>query len=159
MRDDVPMVDMARLDAWRSFTQANSVVVRALDREMHDELGLPLTWYEVLSRLSHSPEGRLRMQTLADSVVYSRSGITRLLDRMARSGLIQRQPCSHDRRGLYAAITPKGSELFQRARPGHIRRIESHFLRHLSDEDLAGLQKVLTKVVAAELSEAEVPTG
>lgn len=146
----VTNIDNDRLAAWEAFLQAHSVVLRILEREMDEEQHLPLTWYDVLAWLSHAPEGQLRMQTLADSVVLSRSGVTRLVDRMVSAGLVERQLCPSDRRGWYAVITAKGREAFELARPGHLRGIQEHFLNYLSDDDIKALHRALSKILEAE---------
>ena len=96
--------------------------------------------------------GQLRLSALADSVLLSRSNITRLVDRMANAGLVKREPCPEDRRGMYAVITPEGREALRRAWPGHWRGIVEHFIQHLNDEDVKALHTALSKVVQAETS-------
>ncbi len=143
-------IDNNRLAAWQAFLQTHSGVLKTLEREMEGEQRLPLTWYDVLAWLSHAPKGQLRMQTLANSVVLSRSGITRLVDRMILAGLVKRQSCPSDRRGWYAIITAKGRDAFESARPGHLRGIQEHFLNYLSDEDIQALRSALSKILEGE---------
>jgi DNA-binding MarR family transcriptional regulator len=139
-----------KLAAWQAFLQAHTKLIRVLEREMLEEQELPLTWYDILAHLDGAPEGRLRMQELAESVVLSRSGLTRLVDRMAKSGLVSRAPCPHDRRGTYAVITAQGRETLRIAKPGHLRGVEHHFLDRLDDVDLQALDRSLSKVLEAE---------
>ena len=141
--------------AWRAFLNTHATVIGALERELDEELGLPIGWYDVLTNLSDAPEGRLRMQHLAESVVLSRSGLTRLVDRMERGGLVAREMCPIDRRGTYAVITPEGRAALQRAAPTHIRGIQQHFLRHMDAEDLRALRRILEKVLRAEKGNKE----
>ena len=98
----------AHLVAWRAFLSAHAKVIRLLEEEMGREQGLPLSWFDVLAHLEGATEGRLRMQELAGSLVISRSGLTRLFDRIAGAGLVAREACAEDRRGTYAVITPQG---------------------------------------------------
>jgi DNA-binding MarR family transcriptional regulator len=140
-----------QIAAWQSFLMAHAKVIRSLEQEMEAEQGLPLVWYDVLAQLDHKG-GQLRMSDLADSVLLSRSNITRLVDRMANAGLVKREPCPEDRRGMYAVITPEGREALRRAWPGHWRGIVEHFIQHLSHEDVKALHTVLSKVVQAETS-------
>ncbi len=148
------------LEAWRLFARTVSVVVRALEREMAQEPGgLPLTWYEVLARLDHAAEGRLRMQDLAESLFFSRSGVTRILDRMEEGGLVHRLPAADDRRGWYAIITAKGKDVLNRARPGHRQSIERHFLRHLDGAEIKALRAMLAKVHKAEMPRVEMKSA
>ena len=142
----------ARMTAWRAFLHAYATLIPILEREMQEDKSLPLIWYDVLAQLSDSPEeGRLRMQDLAGSVLLmSRSGLTRLIERMEKEGLVIREHSLEDRRGVYAVITPKGRTTLEQAIPGHIRGIQEHFLQHLSDEEVHGLHVALAKVLKAE---------
>jgi DNA-binding MarR family transcriptional regulator len=140
-----------QIAAWQSFLMAHAKVIRILEQEMGAEQGLPLVWYDVLAQLDHKG-GQLRLSGLADSVLLSRSNITRLVDRMDNAGLVKREPCPEDRRGMYAVITPEGREALRRAWPGHWRGIIEHFIQHLSYEDVKALHTALSKVVQAETS-------
>ena len=84
---------------WEAFLRTQAAIVRRLEREMMETDGLPLPWYDVLIQLYATPEKRLRMQVLAESVVLSRSGVTRLIDRLEREGLVRREASPEDRRG------------------------------------------------------------
>lgn len=149
--------DQAELAAWVTFLEVHAQVVRCLEQEMQAEQGLSLVWFDVLAQLdSHS--GRLRMYDLADSVLLSRSNITRLVDRMAAAGLVEREQCPEDRRGLYAVITKQGREVLGRAWPGHRRGIFQHFVRHLAPEDVKALYAALSKVLTAETGKT-IETG
>ena len=98
-----------RLAVWREFLEAHAIVVGALEAELDAERDLPLAWYDVLVSLAEAPERRLRMQDLAGRVLFSRSGLTRLLDRMVSAGLVRRERCDDDRRGTFAVLTAAGS--------------------------------------------------
>ena len=121
-------------------------LLKSFEEELQEAVGLPLTWYDVLIQLHGAPEGQLRMQGLADSVVLSRSGLTRLIDKMEKAGLVRREPSKEDRRGYYALLTEEGRTVFLRARPIHRRGIVKHFSRHLDDSDVQALYTALTKV-------------
>ncbi|MGH2723776.1 MAG: MarR family winged helix-turn-helix transcriptional regulator [Actinomycetota bacterium] len=144
-----------RLAAWVMFLQAHSVVVDALGRELEGERGLPLTWYEVLLSLGMADGGRLRMLDLSRSLLLSKSGATRLIDRMESAGLVARRPSPHDRRVIWAAITPRGRRAFDAAAPVHLRGIERHFMEALSDDEVRGLMAALRKVILANGHPAE----
>lgn len=137
------------LAAWFDLVQASSVVGEVLERELEDERGLALGSLEVLVHLDAAPEGRLRMQDLARSVVLSKSGITRLVDRLEDAGLVGRAPCETDRRAVYAGITPSGREALGAAIPDHRRGVEEHFARHLTREETRALRTILAKVLRA----------
>jgi len=133
------LLDEDELAAWRGLLRAHDRLTKALDVDLVSAHGLPLTSYEVLLFLADSPEGRLRMSELADSVLLSRSGLTRLVDRLERQGLLRRESCSSDRRGAYAAITQRGRALFDRARLTHLDGVRRRFLDHLSEGELRAL--------------------
>lgn len=124
------------LGAWRGFLRAHAALVKELDAQLVAAHGLPLTSYEVLLALEDAPGMRLRMSELADSVLLSRSGITRLVDRLEEEGLLERVSCPTDRRGLHAALTPKGLERLREARTTHLAGVSSLFLSKLSDAEL-----------------------
>ena len=98
----------AELAAWRGFLRVHSALTKQLDAELEAAHGLSLSSYEVLLFLADSPEGRVRMSELADSVLLSRSGLTRLVDRLERDGLVRRESCPSDLRGFNAVITDEG---------------------------------------------------
>lgn len=138
-----------RITAWRTFLEAHAAVSQVLDQELRTERGLPLTWYDVLVNLDEAPAGRLRMQHLANAVLFSRSGLTRLVDRMEKDGLVRREPCANDARGTFAVLTPAGRRTLRRAAPVHLRGIEAHFLHHLNDGDVRAIGSALQKVLQA----------
>jgi len=127
------------LAAWRGLLRVHSGLTKALDADLVREHDLPLSSYEVLLFISEAPEGRLRMSDLADGVLLSRSGLTRLVDRMERDGLLERHRCDEDQRGWYAVITERGRELFDRARRTHLDGVRQRFLDRLSPEEQRAL--------------------
>ena len=108
------------LGAWRGLLRVHAALVRELDAELDAAHDLPLSSYDVLIYLQAAPGRRLRMAELADSVLLSRSGVTRLVDRLEREGLIVRDTCASDGRGLYAVLTDEGEALLASARPTHL---------------------------------------
>jgi DNA-binding MarR family transcriptional regulator len=136
----------AELGAWRGLLRVHASMTKALDAELARAHGLPLSSYEVLLFLADAPGGRLRMSDLADGVLLSRSGLTRLVDRMEREGLLRRERCEDDARGYHAAITDKGRDLFQRARRTHLDGVRERFLNRLSAEELRTLAELWEKV-------------
>ena len=120
------------LDAWRGFLRVHSEVTQQLDAELRAAHDLPLTSYEVLLFLNGSTERRLRMSDLADSVLLSRSGLTRLVDRLERRGFVRREQCPGDARGSFAVITDAGRETFAAARRTHLAGVRRLFLGRLS---------------------------
>ena len=146
--------DSQRMATWEALIRTVGSLLKIFERELEEAEGLPLTSYDVLIQLYAAPEGQLRMQVLADSVVLSRSGLTRLIDRMEKAGLVRREPSTEDRRGYYAVMTEEGRRVFLRARPVHYRGITEHFTRHLDDADVKALHAAITKV-----GKANQPSG
>ena len=135
-----------QMQAWEAVLRTVGSLLNTFEGELQDAVGLPLTWYDVLVQLSAAPDGRLRMQTLADSVVLSRSGVTRLIDRMEKSDLVEREHCTEDRRGYYAVLTEEGRKVFRGAKPVHERGIYEHFTRYLDDGDAQAVVAAFAKV-------------
>jgi DNA-binding MarR family transcriptional regulator len=120
-----------------------------MERELAEGGVLPLGHYDVLLALAEAPERRLRMHELAWDVVLSRSGLTRMVDRLEGAGLLRRERCDDDRRGCYAALTEDGMEALRRAWPVYARGIAEHFGRHLDDGEARVLDESLGRVLAA----------
>ncbi len=138
------------LQMWQSFLKTHSTVVKYLERRMEEQHRLPLSWWDVLLQLADGPEGRLRMGELAESVLLTRSGITRLVDRMIAAGLVDREPCPGDRRGYYAVITRKGRDTIERVGPDHSKDAWEVFLGHISEEEAVLMEQVFSRVLAAK---------
>lgn len=143
----VTMLTKEQLAVWRGFLETHAIVIRVLEQEMQEEQGLPLTWYDVLVHLSEAPGCRLRPQALAQSVLLTRSGITRLVDRMVTAGLVKREPYYGDRRGSYVVMTEEGKSALQRAGSGHSRGVAEHFIGHLTAEEIRVLQSAFARVL------------
>ncbi len=140
--------DATAFEAWRAFLEAHASVTARLDDELRRERDLPLTWYDVLLSLERAG-GRLRMQDLARAVLFSRSGLTRLVDRMEQARLVAREPCADDRRGTFAVLTAEGRRALRRAAPVHLRGIARHFSDHLSPQERRLLAAALAKLARA----------
>lgn len=132
-----------KLEAWRSFLETHAWVIGRLEAELNDATGLPLAWFEVLYQISLAPEQRLRMQELANKLMISRSGFTRLSDRMEGAGLIERKACPTDRRGTFVLLTPAGVRALSKALPVQLRGIAKHFADHLDDNAANALKATL----------------
>lgn len=136
-------------EAWRTLLNAHAVVLDAIERQLQREAGMPLTWHEVLIRLSEAPDGSLRMQDLADRLVLSRSGVTRLVDRLEAAGLIERASCPSDRRGTYAVLTDAGRSALERLQPLLRPAVQQHFGRYLTEPEAELLRSILDKLLTA----------
>src|SRR5881409_551038 len=134
-----------RLRAWRLYFESALALVDVLDSELEQAVGIPLRWYDVLVQLEESPEG-IPMNELADRILYSKSGFTRVVDRMEEAGLVRRVRPEHDRRTILVVLTDQGTETMERARRHHRDGIERHFSRHLNDADIKALTRALEKI-------------
>jgi DNA-binding MarR family transcriptional regulator len=145
-RTDQDLLSAQEIAAWRGMLAVHSTMIARLDSELEREHGLPLTSYEVLLHLADSEEGSLRMGELAERLFLSRSGLTRLIDRLEKAGLVEREVCDSDRRGYFARLTDAGRERFDEARPTHLRGVREHFLSKLDRGDLDALARAWDKV-------------
>jgi DNA-binding MarR family transcriptional regulator len=117
-----------QLRAWRAFLRAHSMMLRRISRDL-DEAGLPpLSWYDVLAVLRDAPEGRLRQVDVAERVLLSTSGLSRLLDRLEDAGLVERVACPGDRRSLHLKLTDEGARMLERMWPVYARGIVEDFI-------------------------------
>ncbi len=135
------------LASWRAFLRAHAVITRALEVELVAEQALSLAAYDVLVQLVEAPQHQLRMTELADAVLLSRSGVTRLVDRLERTGLVSRCPVEHDGRGVAARITDAGFARLKQASRTHLAGVARHFADRLDADDLATLQRISRRLV------------
>jgi DNA-binding MarR family transcriptional regulator len=142
MADTATLLSKRELAAWRGMLETHSRMVAELDAELVAAHGLPLSSYEVLMNLTEADGERLRMGELADRLLLSRSGITRLADRLEGQGLIARERCSNDGRGYFAHLTDAGRDLVLAARPAHLAGVRRHFLDRLAPEDVDALGSI-----------------
>jgi DNA-binding MarR family transcriptional regulator len=138
------------LAAWATLVHTHATVVEAVEERLMAEADLPLPWHEVLVRVSRAGEELMRMQELARSVLLSKSGLTRLADRMEQAGLIQRRACPSDRRGVFIGITDRGREALDRAGPVFLAAVREHLTDRLSPEELDNLVALLERVRGAD---------
>src|SRR4051812_34413661 len=134
-----PELASAELAVWRGFLRVHAALAKQLDAELDAAHGLPLSSYEVLMNLQSAPGRRLRMADLADRALLSRSGMTRLVDRLERQGLLARDTCASDARGCFAVLTDAGDDALRKARATHLDGVRDRFLMHLEDEDFERL--------------------
>ena len=136
----------AEVAAWRALLSGHSRVTRLLDAELTAECGQSLGSYEVLLLLASAPDRRLRMTDLAERAFLSRSGITRLVDRLVAEGLVSRERCAGDARVTYAAITAEGQDRLRLAAPVHLRGVREHVTGQFSDAELDTLATLLGRI-------------
>jgi DNA-binding MarR family transcriptional regulator len=135
-------------EAWGTLLRVHAALVPAIDREVHAETNLPLSWYDVLLELTAAPEGRLRMSDLADRVVLSRTRVSRLVDELVVKGLVRKEEHPHDKRSAFAVVTPAGAAEFRNAAPVYLRAIETRFAHELTNEELRVIRDLLERVLA-----------
>jgi len=133
-------------DVWRAFLAATVVIDDALDAALRP-FDLDLGEYEILVKLSEAEDRRLRMSDLAERVRQSRSRLTHTVGRMERKGLIKRQACPDDRRGVIAALTRKGFALLEEAAPTHVRSVRDAFVDRVDGRDFAALGRAMRAVL------------
>ena len=143
----VPRADDPRLRAWIAFLRAYAAVTRRLEAELHAARDLGLAEYDALVQLALADGRRLRMSELAERVVLSRSGVSRLVDRLEATGLVVRAACKDDARVAWATLTDAGLERLRDAAPVHLRGVETHFLAQIPDADREALIRALETVV------------
>lgn len=137
--------DEPGLEAWRAMLLASNAALRAIEADLNRAGGIPLTWYDVLLELN-GDGGRLRMQEVAERVVLSRTRVSRLVDEMARAGLVRKEPDEDDGRVVWAVITEEGGRELRATAPRYLRGIEDHFAVHLTDDEKKVLAEALGRV-------------
>lgn len=133
----------AEMRAWAAFLDAQASLLRRLEAELMEKEDMTLAEFDVLIQLGMAPDRRLRMTELSEKVRLSHSGMTRLVDRMVRAGLVKRERCASDRRGTFATLTPVGRARLRRAQPVHLRGIREHFGKRLSPAQLSAVAEAL----------------
>jgi DNA-binding MarR family transcriptional regulator len=133
--------------AWRGLLKVHTLMVRRLDAQLEAEHDLPLSSYEVLRFLADADECRMRMHDIASSVLLSRSGLTRLVDRLERDGLVERVTCPHDARGAFAVLTDAGRDRLAAARSTHLAAVREAFLAHFDESELQSLGDLWERIL------------
>ncbi|WP_107491581.1 MarR family winged helix-turn-helix transcriptional regulator [Thermobifida fusca] len=128
---------------WRSFLTVNSLLQERLDRDLRRRNGLTLVEYGILVHLSEAERRRMRMRTLAETVLVSKSRLSHQVARLERDGYVRREDCVEDRRGFWAVLTDKGAEVLRAAAPGHVAQVREYLFGRLTDEQTAQLRDIL----------------
>ncbi|MCD9025259.1 MarR family winged helix-turn-helix transcriptional regulator [Cohnella silvisoli] len=137
------------LSAWRLFIKTHATIIESIEQDLADQKRVPLTTYDVLIALFEAPDRKLRFGELNQKVVLSKSGLTRLVDRLEREGLIQREKSQEDRRGAYAVLTHEGELQLRKAWPVYARGIKQYFAEPLSDDEMRSLKSAFTVISKA----------
>jgi DNA-binding MarR family transcriptional regulator len=135
-----------RLQPWRAFLTAHARITRRLDEELRAEHDISLAEYDALLTIADAPERTIRMRQLADRVLLSKSGVTRLIDRLVLDGLVERRACASDARGAEAVLTAAGLDRLRHASRTHLRGINEHFLAAVDTDDLSTIQRSMQSV-------------
>jgi DNA-binding MarR family transcriptional regulator len=151
-------LDRTQLAAWRTFITTHAVVIEQIEHELIEAKKLPLSSYDVLLALVEAPNRRLRMNELAQAVVLSRSGLTRLVDRLEHEGLLRRDRSGPDRRATYAVLTLKGFRAFRHAWPIYAQGIVKHFIQYLNEEEIGILTQMLERLLASARESSSLTT-
>lgn len=145
---DITHINARQLNAWRTFLFTQARVLHQLDKELTDATGLSLAWYDVLVQLQEAGTS-VRMGDLARSLLISPSAGTRLIDRMERHGLVEREPCATDRRVTFVKLSAAGLDRLREAAPVHMAGIERHFTSFLGDGEADQLSSILSPILEA----------
>ena len=128
------------------FLRVHARLIRRLEDDLQSRHNLPLAWYDVLARLVEADDHRLRMTDLADRVMLSPSGLTRLVDRLVGDGLVRREHAEQDGRGFYAVLTDEGYERLREASGTHLRGIRDHVISRYTDHELRIVASYLSRL-------------
>ncbi|WP_052168846.1 MarR family winged helix-turn-helix transcriptional regulator [Actinoalloteichus spitiensis] len=131
---------------WRAYFVGSSLLAYQLNRELQDARDITLPDYEILVRLSQSPDRRMRMSQLAGEVASSKSRVSHQINRMENAGLVRRMECPSDGRGVFAVLTDEGMDLLRSAAPTHVTGVRAHLIDLLDEEEQAVLGKVFTRI-------------
>jgi len=153
---DVEYQDVAR-DAWGWMLFAHARVLRALEADLLEQHDLPITWFDVMNRIREAPGQRLRMGELEKASLFTRSGLTRLVDRIEQAGFVRRERSAEDRRGVYVVMTDAGNAKANAVIPDHGASIQRHFGQYLDPEDAEALTIAAKKILHGEPVPTAVP--
>jgi len=137
-----------QLALWRSFVNLHAGIIRRIEKDLAEDQLVPLTWYDVLVALYQAPGKKLRMNELTEKTVLSPSGITRLVERLEKDGLVRRERTDEDRRGSYAVLTREGKRAFLKAWPTYQQGIYTYFVSLLNDEEQKIIRSAFERILA-----------
>ena len=132
------------MSAWLAFLEVSHLLERAIEQQLRQDAGLSHAQYEILSRLEAAEGGQVRMSDLAEGIVVSRSGLTYQVTQLEKAGLVRRERCPSDDRGVLAVLTSEGRSALARAAPGHLHIVRENLIDALTPAQLATLADALT---------------
>jgi DNA-binding MarR family transcriptional regulator len=153
--NDARLIDDRRITTFGRLVEAHARLSGLLNDELEEALGLPLLWYGVLLMVGRSPGGMRPIGELITATAFTSGGVTRLVDRMERAGLVERRPCPSDRRVQYVSLTDAGWKMLERATEVHLRGIQQHLIDALEPCDVAELDRILAKLAMDSICGAE----
>jgi DNA-binding MarR family transcriptional regulator len=159
MMSQVLSEQSTQVQAFVALLRAHATLTRQLSAQLTDDHGLTLSDFEVLLRLSRAPDRRMRRVDLADQVLLSASGVTRLLDGLERQGHVERAACSSDRRVVYAVLTDSGLECLRTAAASHFGQVDEYLGTRLESDELASLTQLLDRLGEGESDTEECTPG
>jgi DNA-binding MarR family transcriptional regulator len=144
---DTPWLSQEQQRSWRAFLGGITVLMDQLDRDLRTQHDLSLGEYEILVRLSEAPLRSIRMAELASAVSHSRSRVTHTISRLERDGIVRRDMCSSDGRGVNAVLTDHGFSVLEKAAHTHVRGVHDYLIENADPADFAALGRVMEKVI------------
>ncbi|MEV4278617.1 MarR family winged helix-turn-helix transcriptional regulator [Actinoplanes xinjiangensis] len=141
-------LDEVEMRAWVAFLDTSNLLLQRINQQLRDDGGLTQPQYELLTRLAEAPEQRMRMAELALALVTSRSGLTYQVSQLEKAGLVRREPCAGDDRGVLAVLTTEGEQALLRAAPGHLRVVRENLIDQLDRDQLVTLADTLSRARA-----------
>ncbi|HET7689599.1 MAG TPA: MarR family transcriptional regulator [Nocardioidaceae bacterium] len=152
-------LDHAQQQSWRSFLVGSTLLMDRLDRDLRDAHGISLVEYEILVRLSEAPRGRLRMAVLAHALCHSRSRVTHTVARMEKAGLVERDDCLDDGRGVEAVLTDLGEKTLAAAAPTHVTGVRECLVELAAPADFEAVGRVFGAVADALTTDSNAAVG
>ncbi|OUZ11654.1 MarR family transcriptional regulator [Aeromicrobium sp. PE09-221] len=146
--NDTPWLSREQQEVWRSFLGGSTVLMDQLDRDLRREHGLSMSEYEILVRLSEAPARSIRMAELAALVAHSRSRITHTIARLEKAGIVGRDQCSTDGRGVTATLTDHGFAVLANAAHTHVRGVHTYLLDNSTPDEFAALGRIMERISA-----------
>lgn len=143
---DAERIDAQSLQVWTNFLEAHTRLMRLLEQDLKSEHGITLAEYDVLHRLEQAGDTPLRMTALADALLYTTGGLTRLIDRMQNRGLIERSASPEDRRVTYVVLSPGGLATLRKVAGTHLRGLQRHFGQHLETQEIQAVSAFMERL-------------
>ncbi|MEU8203566.1 MarR family transcriptional regulator [Streptosporangium sp. NPDC049046] len=146
---DVKWLNESEMAAWMAYVAATHLLERRVEDQLKVDADLTHAQYEILAKLSQDPGGRMRMTELANRLIVSKSGLTYQIGQLERRGLVTREACPSDERGVLAVLTEEGIRCLKRTAPGHVAVVRAFLIDQLTPEEVESMRQIMTKATAA----------